>query len=651
MSFIRVNGQQFLGMLRNGLQFLGSQADYINSLNVFPVADGDTGTNMTKTLENGLMRAVDTPHIGYLMQNVSEGMLYGARGNSGVILSQFFRGMTAELARRDVAGPGEFRNALILGYRYAYGAVAKPVEGTILTVCRNGIENIRALISRNTGIDTILSMYVSEMKKYLGYTTGMLAPLQAAGVVDSGAYGFICIFDGMLNYLTTLDADRHAALGGYAVNAQSGYQPAVPAPAGMPAYGGVPQQPVPAAPVYAAPPAPAPADPMYAAPPAPVPADPVYAVPPAPAPADPVYAVPPAPAPADPMYAASPAPVPVPPYADPAPAAGIMPSAQFNENSAFEEGYCVEFLLQLMKSGNFNPDFDLQKFSGDLQGIGSSVMAVQDKSIVKVHLHTPRPSRAIALCEEYGVFIDFKLDNMQVQKNENEARKAAAPKPRLGKIAVCTGEGMKEVLRGLGCDRLIDGTDASAPSAEAFCDAVRDTGAETVVIFPNGRNAIGAAEQAGNRLADSGTEVIVIPTENMVEGYFALALDLPDEENVSARIEKMKQYRDGLSVILGAVAQKDGIIGDSFYREGDPVVYADGQPVSVFGSRNERLLAAMRSVDPLGEKDSCVIFFGRNISAEDQTAFEDAVRNTFPGYQIETIPGGQETYDVMVALV
>lgn len=201
MAIRRINGIQLEQMLRNGLANLQQHETEINLLNVFPVPDGDTGTNMSMTLSHGLENATSHTEVNVFLKSLSAGMLLGARGNSGVILSQFFYGFSQELSRCSVIGPGELRNGLIRGYRVAYEAVIQPVEGTILSVAREGIEYIRSQITRSSGIDMILSMYIAEMRKTLSMTPEMLSVLKEAGVVDRGASGFILIFEGMLKYL------------------------------------------------------------------------------------------------------------------------------------------------------------------------------------------------------------------------------------------------------------------------------------------------------------------------------------------------------------------------------------------------------------------------------------------------------------------
>ena len=162
MNTRRVNGTLFEKMLRNGLANLRQHRDEINALNVFPVADGDTGTNMCLTLEKGIRFAQSSKELYPYLKMLSEGMLFGARGNSGVILSQLFSGFYQELSRCAAANVADLRNAFIRAYRVAYRAVVCPVEGTILTVSREGIERARSQIDRSTSVETLLSIYVAE---------------------------------------------------------------------------------------------------------------------------------------------------------------------------------------------------------------------------------------------------------------------------------------------------------------------------------------------------------------------------------------------------------------------------------------------------------------------------------------------------------
>ncbi len=197
MKIKRINGQTFEKMIKNGFANLKQYEEKVNAMNVFPVTDGDTGTNMCLTLENGIKHAQSNNDLGVYLKGLSEGMLLGARGNSGVILSQIFRGFYLELARDSIADVSELRDAFIRGYKTAYKTVARPVEGTILTVAREGIENIKSQIGRGVYVPNLFSMYLAEMKKTLAQTPEMLSVLKDAGVVDSGGMGYVLIVEGM----------------------------------------------------------------------------------------------------------------------------------------------------------------------------------------------------------------------------------------------------------------------------------------------------------------------------------------------------------------------------------------------------------------------------------------------------------------------
>ncbi len=338
MSNIKINGVQLEKMLKNGLNNLLSHKDEVNKLNVFPVPDGDTGTNMSLTLSHGLNSAASRQEAGPYLKAVSDGMLLGARGNSGVILSQLFKGLYTELARAGVITPALFRNALIRAYKTAYASVVHPVEGTILTVAREGIEHIRTQVTRRTTIEEFLAMYAAEMRKSLSFTPELLPVLKESGVIDSGAYGYILIFEGMLDQLY---GKLHQAQEPDEAVTMSASQPPIDA-------------------------------------------------------------------------------------------------SYFNENSAFEEGYCMEFILQLMKGEKYTQRFILKSYIEDLKLYGTSIVVVQDGRRIKVHIHTFIPAKIITLSQEFGEFLTFKLENMQLQHNEAFAS-AKGEKKALAVIAAVNG--------------------------------------------------------------------------------------------------------------------------------------------------------------------------------------------------------------------
>lgn len=202
-----LDGLLFEKMIFNGLKNLKQNVDLINSLNVFPVPDGDTGINMFLTLESGYLKANSQRNLGLYLKELSKGMLLGARGNSGVILSQLFRGLSKSLGDKNEATTADLVNAFISSYRAAYSAVVNPQEGTMLTTSREAIELIKNKIDDNTTIDKLIMMYHDQLRISLAETPKHLITLREAGVVDSGAYGLMIIYEGIVKYLEGIILD------------------------------------------------------------------------------------------------------------------------------------------------------------------------------------------------------------------------------------------------------------------------------------------------------------------------------------------------------------------------------------------------------------------------------------------------------------
>ena len=197
-----LDGINFKKMLISGYESLEEDYRLINDLNVFPVPDGDTGTNMKVTYYGGLLAIKDEEAVGDIAKAFSRGSLFGARGNSGVLLSQYFKGMSNYLANKDSINAVDFAESLVSGYLTAYRCAINPVEGTILTVAREGIENIKSQINENTDFQTLVLKIKDAMIVSLENTPNLLAVLKESGVVDSGGRGLLSIFNGYVRYFT-----------------------------------------------------------------------------------------------------------------------------------------------------------------------------------------------------------------------------------------------------------------------------------------------------------------------------------------------------------------------------------------------------------------------------------------------------------------
>ncbi len=198
-----LSGETFAEMVISGYKAIKLQYQKINDLNVFPVPDGDTGTNMTATMNGGIiaMAKADMSSISDVAHRLANGMLLGARGNSGVILSQFFAGVSEGLQGLETANAIQVASALRSGVNKAYSAVIKPVEGTILTVAREGCTYAMDHVEEAQDLETLFQMLLKRMKKSLEGTPELLPVLKEAGVIDSGGAGLVAIIDGFTKYL------------------------------------------------------------------------------------------------------------------------------------------------------------------------------------------------------------------------------------------------------------------------------------------------------------------------------------------------------------------------------------------------------------------------------------------------------------------
>ncbi|MGN0473131.1 MAG: DAK2 domain-containing protein [Lachnospiraceae bacterium] len=542
----RVNGFLLEKMLRNGLANIRAEEETINGLNVFPVADGDTGLNMRLTLENGLRRAKGRTEIGLYLRELSEGMLLGARGNSGVILSQIFKGIYQELARCQAANIADMRNALIRGYRVAYQSVVCPVEGTILTVAREGIELIRTQLDRNTSIESLLGMYIAQMRKTLAATPDMLAVLKEYGVVDSGAVGYITIFEGMYKYLCgeTLQ--------------DSGSGEIVPRT--------------------------------------------------------------------------------------------DISEDIFNENSPFEEGYCMEFILQLMNGDSYNHRFRITTFTEDLKLFGNSIVVTQDGTRVKVHIHTMKPGKVIAMSQEFGEFLTFKLDNMQVQHNEfiRKMPKQERVHLQMAVVAVVNGAGMQKVFTDLGCTVVLDGSSKMNTSTQEFLDAFREANADTIVVLPNNKNIVRAAEQAAAMFGES--EIHVLPTTSMVEGYYALSMDIPDEVT-DKRIKAMLSGAGNIVTLSQTIASRDYAHNGIGCKVGEEIALVNDRLVFSCRDTIEAVMGGLHKIEGIADKEYCVIFRGEDVDPAQESILEDAIREEYPLLELQFMDGGQRIYRWLLGVI
>lgn len=555
MSTKRITGLLFERMVRVGLARLKKSEKEINALNVFPVADGDTGTNMCLTLENGIRHAQQGKALNEYLKGLSSGMLLGARGNSGVILSQLFKGIYLELSRASAASPIGLRNAFIRGYKVAYESVIKPVEGTILTVAREGIEGAMRRHNRPADAETLLEDYLDAMEICLADTPNLLPVLKESGVVDSGGKGYIAIVRGMYECLTG-EVSEPAAL---------------------------------------------------------------------------------------PEANASPSPQ--------------LDLSKFDENSDFNEGYCTEFILQLMKKPGYSRDFSIDGLQAALEEYGDSLVIVRDGMRVKVHVHTKTPAPIISYAQRYGEFLTFKLENMQLQHNEYVAAKPQEPAPApveekhrpVAIVAVVNGEGNRRLFRDLGCARIIDGGATMNASAQEFLGAIQSLDADAVVILPCGPNMLLAAQQAVE--LSGASNVHILPAKTLAEGYYALAMDMQDSTDCEKRIGQMRLGIESIETLLIAHAVKAYKHNDVSCRENEYIAVSNDEVICHSEDPVETVLGGLEKLDSVDERECLIFFRGANADAALESTISERVAERWPLLEVSFEWGGQEVYDWVIGVM
>ena len=502
-------------MFLAGVANLESKKEWINELNVFPVPDGDTGTNMTLTILSAAkeVKALENPDMVAIAKAISSGSLRGARGNSGVILSQLLRGFTKEIREHKEIDTITLAKACERATATAYKAVMKPKEGTILTVA-GGIATKAAEMAEETDdLEVFIPAVIEYAEEVLNKTPEMLPVLKEAGVVDSGGQGLLTVLQGAYDAFLGKEIDLNFEM----PEAKTEF---------------------------------------------------------------------------------------------------VRPSKETEKEIKF--GYCTEFIIMLE---NPLPDEEVYAFKDFLNGIGDSIVLVADDELVKVHVHTNDPGKAISKALTYGQLTRMKIDNMREehqerliknaekiaaqQAEEDKKRKEAAKQPpkENGFIAVSIGEGIKEIFQGLGVDYLIEGGQTMNPSTEDMLTAIEKVNAKNIFILPNNKNIILAAEQARDLTEDK--KIIVLPTKTIPQGISAMIGYMP-EAGVDENEENMKEAYQDIASGQVTYAVRDTVIDGKEIHNGDIMGINDDGIAAVGKNLTETTLELLST---MADEDSELICF------------------------------------------
>jgi DAK2 domain fusion protein YloV len=531
----------FGGLVHAAADALKERRDEVNRLNVFPVPDGDTGTNMSLTMDAVLAEIDRLPADAGLpdvCRVVTHGSLMGARGNSGVILSQMLRGMCEVLGPALTVDGALVRDALDRAVTVSFQAVRKPVEGTMLTVLRDAADAAGPAVDAGQDLSGVLQACIDAAYDSVRRTPDLLPVLKEAGVVDAGGYGLAILMEGLASEL----------IGRGVRSFDVTVRPSVE---------GV--------------------------------------------------------------------------------AEGIDPANDWDDD---EYLYCTEFLL-------FGEGIDKGAVEEFMAQQGGSELVVGGDGAYKVHVHTDDPASVLAHVTALGEVAEVHVNNMRRQTAERaeglRAERAAATKA-LGFVAVAAGNGLAGILTSLGVDRIVSGGQTMNPSTAELLEAIEAVPSAEVIVLPNNRNIILAAQQT---IGIAGKRVGVVPTTSVPQSFAAmLAVDTAAglEANVAAMSKASAAVRTG--EITTAVKDSKGKAGR--IKAGQLIGIADHEIEAVGASIPEVALALLDAIVEDGE--ILTLLKGADLSQEDLADLVQVLAAAHPELEIETHDGGQPLYPVIMAV-
>ncbi|MBQ7935429.1 MAG: DAK2 domain-containing protein [Clostridia bacterium] len=537
-----ITGKQYCEMIISGCNHISNQKAAINALNVFPVPDGDTGTNMTLTISAAAreLKNMGECTVAEASDRAAGAMLKGARGNSGVILSLLFRGISKGFKGKETATAQDFAFAMAEGVKAAYRAVMKPTEGTVLTVSRVAAENLAQYVEKgNVTFQDALNYYVQQANIVLAETPEMLPQLKQAGVVDAGGKGFAVVMEGALAALTGNPIEPMEEQKTIGVN-------------------------------------------------------------------DPV----------------------------------VDELAMREEDIKFT--YCTEYIVTVDETAKKDNPAELRSY---LESIGDSVVCVPDNDIIKVHVHTNHPGRAIEEALRYGSLVNLKIDNMKEefrerQKNQPAEPAIAAPTKKYGFVSVVAGEGLAALYKDLGVDTVVEGGQTMNPSTEDILTAVNKTPAEIVFVLPNNKNIIMAAETAKELSKEK--QVVVIPSKTVPQGVTAM---LGFDESMSTE-EIEAAMTEQLSMVQTAqvtYAARDSVFDDHEIKEGQLLGLLETK-VTFVEDEMEKVVRKLFE-QMAGKGGSYVnVYYGTDVTEEQANAITAQIQEQMPDAEVICLYGGQPVY-------
>lgn len=561
---VALNGHDLRNLFGAGALWLESNAHLVNSLNVFPVPDGDTGTNMLLTMQASVREAYATPstHAGEICAALSHGALLGARGNSGVIVSQIVRGFARAVDGRERIEARLLADALVEGARTAYKGVVRPVEGTILTVIREAADRAVVAAAQSDDVRFVLARTVEAARAAVARTPQLLPVLKEAGVVDAGGQGLTFVLEGALKYLEGEPLERAARAG--------------PAP--------------------------------------------------------------------------------------------------HLENLTREQGwgYDIQFHIR-------GQDLDVETIRDTISALGESALVVGDKTLVKVHVHAPNPGTILQYGAEQGPLVNIIIENMQAQYldfvaghtaderagAENLGVAALSPESLgailpydvkhtagptenftgIGTLAVVPGEGLRRIFESLGISGVVYGGPTMNPSAQDLLQAINHVQSNRVILLPNDKNIILAANQVRELTPK---QVQVIPSRSVPQGVAAL-LAFNYQADLAFNVRAMTAALGRVRTLELTHATRAAHFNGLGVRQGQPIALLDGELVAA-GDEVRALVLHGLHLAGTEQSEIVTLYYGADQNAGAAEEMRALIQHEFPAQEVEVHSGGQPLYPYLISI-
>ena len=536
-----MTGQEMRDMLAAAAAWLEKSAADIDALNVFPVPDGDCGTNMLLTLRSAVEETarVTADNVGEISSAIAKGALMGARGNSGVISSQIWRGVATIFKDKATVTAADWADAWTQAVETAYKGLSNPVEGTILTVLTDVAKAARSSADTDDSITRLIEASMNAASESVARTPSLLPALRDAGVVDAGGQGLYTVLEGMLHYLR--GETEQMQFKKSRVIASS---------------------------------------------------------------------------------------VPV-----------AAKSSRLSPNDEEPFGYCTEFLL---KGENLN----LNKIRTQLKRKGQSLIVVGDPSTIRVHIHALAPGRVLNFVTRIGTVHKVSIRNMDEQHEDFLAlQKDRHPTMEIAIVAVVAGEGFADVFASLGASGIVAGGQTMNPSTKDILQAVEAAASDKIIILPNNKNIVPAAEQVKHL---TGKTIAVISTETLPQGVAAL-LAFDYEADFDSNVQRMNEAKASVHTVEITHAVRDTKLNGLVIKKGQAIGLLDGHLAAV-DTASDKVLCDLLAKTDLSKTEVMTLYFGAGTTEPAAKTMADSLMAKYPGKQVEVVSGGQPHYDYIVSL-